>query len=161
MRIAAIDPGSRGGVGFALLQLEGLQLLDSAAVHVQLPAHSHDKTPLWRAITKQLDAFNLTHDDVIAYEQVIKHSSVYAAHLYGGQVAIIQQYGSYLGLHQSVPVPVATVKRFLQSRAAGKDKAKAQVEAARRLGYNVINDHNAADALGVALGAAWLMKRSQ
>jgi Holliday junction resolvasome RuvABC endonuclease subunit len=161
MIVLAIDPGSEAGLGWAVLDSEGLNLLHSGTVFIQRPDDDkhRDRSRVWLAL---LDILN-DHGpgaDVIAYEDVMKHSSVWAAHLYGGQIAMIQMW-SALHSRAIMPVPVMTVKRFLRSRASGKAKLKAQVEAAHQLGYHNVKDHNEADALGIALGAVWLTKRNE
>lgn len=155
MQVLGIDPGSGGGLGWAVMQyFYGSQpKLDSSGVsRVDLPKKSRDKTALWLELQYILRVADVYGVDLVAYEQVVRHSSVYAAHLYGGQVAIIQ----LLCAAHSVPfmpVPVQTVKKVLGCRAAGKDKEKAMVAAAHKLGYTGVTDHNEADAIGVALGA--------
>jgi Holliday junction resolvasome RuvABC endonuclease subunit len=145
-------------MGWVLLDSTNLDLLASGVLFVEWPdTPERDRSPLWNAVHDLLNEHGI-HADVIAYEDVVKHSSVWAAHLYGGQIGHIQWWAAQRG-KPIRPVPVMTVKRFLRSRASGKAKAKEQVEAAHRLGYRSIQDHNEADALGIALGAVWLMKQ--
>lgn len=162
MKVLAIDPGSEKGMGWALMDSNGLQLLASGVVFTGTrPAHWHerDRSNVWSHLLVLLEKYGV-RADVIAYEDVVKHSSVWAAHLYGGQQAHIQ-FWCHAHDKSFQPVPVATVKRFLRSSASGAEKVKAQVEAAHRLGYSTVQDHNEADAVGIALGAIWLQKQNQ
>lgn len=94
--------------------------------------------------------------NLVAYERVHRHTGVHAAHLYGGQVALIQATCHTLGVPWT-PVQVGQVKRFLNCRAVGRGKERAMVDAAHALGYNTVTDHNEADAVGIALAGldAW------
>lgn len=160
MKVLAIDPGSEKGLGWCLLDSEGLKILYSGVLFIERPKYDkhRDRSMVWRAVLDLLVTYG-SLADYVAYEDVMRHSSVWAAHLYGGQIAHIQWW-CHINETPFLPVPVATVKRMLQSRAAGRDKAKAQVAAAHALGYTQIKDHNEADALGIALGALWLMRRT-
>lgn len=114
---------------------------------------------VWSAVLSILEHWGPLAD-VIAYEDVIRHSSVWAAHLYGGQIAHIQWW-AHQNRKQFCPVPVQTVKRALGSKASGKAKLTEQVKAAHRLGYTDVKDSNEADAVGIALGCLWMILTSE
>jgi Holliday junction resolvasome RuvABC endonuclease subunit len=161
VKVLAIDPGSEKGLGYALIDSTDLSLLGSGTIFIKRHKVNkvQDRVAVWRGLLDVLNHWG-PHADVLAYEEVASHSSVWAAHLYGGQIAHIQWWGT-LNEKGLQPVPVMTVKRFLDSKASGKAKAVAQVQAAHRLGYHTIKDHNEADALGIGLGAIWLLTNAQ
>jgi len=83
--------------------------------------------------------------DLIAYEAVMAHSSIYAAHMYGAFQAEVKKLGNrtntpYIGLH------VSSIKKTWTG--SGKAKKGDMMKAAWKKGYNVKND-NEADALAV------------
>lgn len=144
MRVLGLDPGTH--LGWCLVDEKGARL-DSGVIDLDGHLAMDDRSALWAEMGWLLAR---QPRDLVAYERVHRHSGVHAAHMYGGQVAIIQHICTHLGVPWT-PVQVATVKAFLQCRASGKDKKKAMVDAAHRLGYPEVKDHNEADALGVAL----------
>ena len=171
-RVLGIDPGSRKGLGWAVLEtvdsvlVEGLSTVRKVASGVVkvtgIVEGSMDRTPVWAAIFDVMGNWLWRAEenecvDAVAYEQVMRHSSVWAAHLYGGQQAMIQWWAHTMD-RPTIPVAVQTVKRMLGCRASGGAKAVAMVQAAQRLGYDV-SDHNEADAVGIALGGLeWMAK---
>lgn len=163
--ILAIDPGSEKGIGFALIRGDDLALCGSGVMFTQRPdpnspeGKRRDRTMVWSAILNILEHW-APLCDVIAYEDVVKHSSVWSAHLYGGQIAHLQWY-AHCHSKQFCPVPVQTAKRALGSKASGKAKLTEQVKAAHRLGYTSVKDSNEADAVGIALGALWMILTSE
>lgn len=164
MNILAIDPGSEKGLGWAVLDSSGLRLVASGTAYAERHKPNtqdrriRDRVNVWANLLNILEHY-APLVDLIAYEDVVKHSSVWAAHLYGGQIAHVQWY-AHCNSKRFWPVPVQTVKRALGCKAAGKDKEKQMVEAAHRLGYTSVRDHNEADAVGIALGAVWLLTQS-
>lgn len=88
----------------------------------------------------------------VAYEAVRAHKGTNAAHVYGGVIAVIQEFCEA----EDVPyegVPVGTVKK--QATGKGNSNKKAMVEAAREHWPDIeIKDDNHADALWIAEVAA-------
>lgn len=164
MLVLGIDPGSEKGLGWAVLDSCGLRLVFSGTAYAERrdPAdgdgRTRDRINVWANLLTVLEHYGPLVD-VIAYEDVVKHSSVWAAHLYGGQIAHTQWY-AHCNRKRFLSVPVQTVKRALGSRAAGKSKEIEMVKAAHRLGYTSVRDHNEADAVGICLGALWLLETS-
>lgn len=150
-RILGIDPGSCKGLGWAVMSAgaEAPRLHRSGVVFA--PTMGPDeRQPLWRILTSVLDAAWVGGGfDCVAYERVHRHNGVHAAHMYGGQVAVIQAWCDRVDVPYTT-VQVGAVKRFLKCSAAGKDKEKAMVDAAHALGYTSVEDHNEADAVGIA-----------
>lgn len=149
--ILAIDPGSAAGIGWAHVAMDG------AAISSGVIRIAAGKGPDKRAYLGELESWLMRtiavcRPTVIAYEHVQRHGGVYAAHLYGMQLAVIQWMAVSWGT-KLCPVPVATVKSCLRCRASGAAKRTAMVEAAHALGYTQVTDSNEADAIGVALGA--------
>lgn len=83
--------------------------------------------------------------DLVVYEEVARHAGTIAAHVYGGIVAILQEYCEA----HSIPyegVPVGTIKKY----ATGKGNSNKEVmvaEAKKRWPEASIIDDNQADAL--------------
>ncbi len=159
MAVLGIDPGSVDGLGWALLEDNG-EWIQSGRIVVPQPKGSRNYADLLFALNRQLWAaedFCLRNSPpirltLVAYEQVVRHSGVYAAHKYGAQIGHIQWWAASICV-ECVGVAVPTVKRVLRCRAAGKAKQSAMVAAVHKLGYTRVEDHNEADAVGVALGA--------
>lgn len=147
MAVLGVDPGSGKGLGWALLRSD-LTLIDSGVIFTP-SMDPDDRTPLWGELDRLLNN-NAHRFTAVAYERVHRHSGIHAAHMYGGQVALIQHWCA-TSAKPWITVQVATVKRFLQCRAVGKAKEQAMVTAAHNLGYNSVTDHNEADAVGIAL----------
>jgi len=102
-----------------------------------------DRRALWATLER---IYRWHAPAVVVVEQVMRHSGVYAAHVYGGQIAILE----FLHDKPLERVSVQAVKRALGLKVGGTAKQTMAVECARRLGYNV-GDHNEADAIGIAL----------
>ena len=88
---------------------------------------------------------SFTDIDLIVYEAVENHTSTYAAHAYGGWIAILQAHCE----EKSIPYtgyPVGTIKKFWTGK--GNAKKPDMLQAARERGYNPTDD-NAADALAI------------
>lgn len=83
--------------------------------------------------------------DLIIYEAVQSHSSIYAAHLYGAWISTIQAHGERYGIPYS-GVPVGTIKKHWTGN--GNAKKQAMIDEARKRGFNP-KDDNAADALAI------------
>lgn len=147
MRILAIDPGSRGGLGWAVM--DSTLALRASGVEFVTALERDDRSALWLALANLLQVLPA---DCVAYERVNRHSGVDAAHMYGGQVAVIQLACATRGVPwETVSVPA--VKSALRCRASGKAKERAMVSAAHALGYTDVKDHNEADAVGICLAA--------
>ena len=85
--------------------------------------------------------------DLIVYEAVMAHTSLYASHVYGAYLSEIQKFGHdigspYTGLH------VQSIKKFWLGDQKGKRDKKAMVKMAWKKGYRV-KDDNQADALAI------------
>jgi len=83
--------------------------------------------------------------DCIVYEAVEAHTSTYAAHAYGGWVAVLQAFCE----ERSIPYtgyPVGTIKKSFTGN--GNASKKMMVDEARNRGHNVVDD-NAADACAI------------
>ena len=94
--------------------------------------------------------------DIIVYEAVENHGSdgTYAAHAYGGYIAVLQRFGeansiAYTGL------PVGSIKKFWTGNGrAGKEK---MIEEARRRKFNP-KDDNEADAIAIGHYGLYIFK---
>lgn len=83
--------------------------------------------------------------ELVCYEQVERHSSGYAAHVYGGYISMIQ---SVCEIHK-VPyygAPVGTIKKSWTGK--GNATKAEMIKEAQRRGFNP-KDDNAADALAI------------
>jgi len=83
--------------------------------------------------------------ELVVYEAVMAHSSVYAGHMYGAYLAEIQKFAqktgaAYIGLH------VGAIKKHWTGK--GNAKKEAMMKEAWKRGYNV-KDDNQADALAI------------
>ena len=87
----------------------------------------------------------LTGVSLVAYEAVMQHSSVYASHIYGGWLCVIQSKCEDLGIPYT-GVPVGTVKKFWTG--SGSATKKDMIKSARDRGHNP-KDDNEADALAI------------
>ncbi len=83
--------------------------------------------------------------DVVFFEEVRRHASTDAAHVYGGLLAILTEWCEANGIAYS-GVPVGTIKRnFTGKGNASKDLMIAEAE---RRGYEPIDD-NEADSIAI------------
>jgi len=83
--------------------------------------------------------------DLIVYENVMAHSAVYAAHVYGAYLAEVMK----LGERSKTPYTsygVKTIKKFWTGK--GNAKKDEMMKTAWDKGFNV-KDDNQADALGI------------
>jgi len=101
---------------------------------------------LRRAVVEVADAFAV---DLVAYEEVRRHMGTDAAHVYGGIVAVIQEWAEaraakvpYYGL------PVGTVKKHATGKG-NADKAKMIEAAQAKWPARNVTDDNEADALWI------------
>lgn len=83
--------------------------------------------------------------DLLVYEAVMAHSSVYAGHVYGAYLSEVQKFAQrtdipYIGLH------VGAIKKVWTG--SGKAKKGDMMKAAWDKGFNV-KDDNQADALAI------------
>lgn len=116
-RVVGIDPGTK--CGYAVLDAK----LGHALAYGEwdLSTQRHEGAGmrfvrLHKLFTETVSAFP---DCVVAYEEVSFHAGVYAAHIYGGIVSVIQMVCEELELPYR-GIPVATVKKH----ATGKGNAK-------------------------------------
>ena len=83
--------------------------------------------------------------DVVAYEAVEAHTSTYAAHCYGGWIAVLQSFCEN-NLIPYTGYPVGTIKKSFTGK--GSAKKADMIKEARIRGHNVVDD-NAADAVAI------------
>ena len=88
--------------------------------------------------------------DVIAIENVFKQNALWSAHMYGGHRAVVE-----LWCHDNskplVLVPVQTGKKALTGNG-GATKDMMLAHARKKFPESTFTKHDAADALGIALG---------
>jgi len=83
--------------------------------------------------------------DLVVYEEVRRHLGTDAAHIYGGIIAIIQEYCELKGIPYQ-GVPVGTIKKFATGK--GNSNKEVMLAAARAQWPELdIKDDNQADAL--------------
>lgn len=147
--ILGFDPGSIGGFGLALVT-DTAFVIETKVVPVKT---NNKKTrfqyeDLMNNLSEQLEIFYDKYAfDYLFYEQVHRHSAPYAAHKYGAQIGFVQFFcGKRKIKHDGIPVQHAKIA------LAGFSAATKQhmLLAARRLGYDG-DDHNEADAIGIAI----------
>jgi len=140
MRILAIDPATQ--LGWAYINTES----KLKATHGSESFHNNK----WDGAGMRFHKFNLfLHQyptvDLIVYEAVENHTSTYAAHAYGGWIAVLQKFGEANEIKYT-GVPVQTIKKFWTGK--GSAKKDDMIHEARVRGYNPADD-NAADALAI------------
>jgi Holliday junction resolvasome RuvABC endonuclease subunit len=142
--ILAIDPGTY--CGWAVLDWAGNRV--SSGVWDLAPRRHEGGGMRFLRLRRYLSQVRATFQlDAIGYEEVVRHRGVSAAHVYGGIVAILQEFAErnrigYRGY------PVGTVKRY----ATGKGNApkSAMIAAAvERFGMPDLASDDEADALWI------------
>jgi len=137
MKILAIDPALQ--LGFAHTKGKSIKH-GSESFHNNKWDGAGMKFRKFRA---WLDDFQ--NYDVIVYEAVEAHSSTYAAHCYGGWVAIIQEFCELYTIPYT-GYAVGTIKKSFTGK--GNAKKADMIKEARIRGHNVVDD-NAADACAI------------
>lgn len=150
VRILAIDPGTACGWAVRHSPTD----YDSGVWDLKPNRHEGGGMRFLRARMKFREIVDLFKPDVVVYEEIRRHMSADAAHVYGGIVAIVvaecearQPKLPYQGVHW------ATVKKL----ATGKGNAKKDAmlaAAAARWPSHVFEDDNEADARFIAETAA-------
>jgi len=156
MRILGIDPGTK--CGWALRDPSGT--MTSGVWDLAVKRHESAGMRFIRLRGHLNEIYNATPFDLLAYEEVRRHMGTDAAHIYGGIVAVIQEWCVEIYDQQEVAanhigIPVGTIKKF----ATGKGNAgkAVMVDAAHvKWGeFGPLNgDDNEADARWIAEYAA-------
>lgn len=92
-----------------------------------------------------LETLHKSSFHLIAYERVERHTSTYAAHMYGGWKSSIQLVGEKLEVPYT-GYTVQDIKKFWTGK--GSAKKDAMINEANKRGFNPPDD-NAADALAI------------
>lgn len=144
MTILAIDPGTNCGYafsaegqeigGFGVWDLKPKRFEGAGMRFARLKGH----------LRELHEALELT---VIYYEEVRGHKGTDAAHIYGGIVAVLQDFCEERGIEYTAE-PVGEIKKF----ATGKGNANkaAMIKAVNKWGYDVTDD-NIADAIALLM----------
>lgn len=85
--------------------------------------------------------------DVVYYEEVRRHMSTDAAHLYGGLLGVLQTWAEHHKIPYG-PIPIGTWKRAITGK--GNANKAAVLEAVRARGYSPVDD-NEGDAIAMLL----------
>ena len=139
MRTLAIDPATQLGYAYHKPGMKGVE-------HGSESFHNNKWEGAGVRFMK-FKAFLETFDDLdlIVYEAVENHTSTYAAHAYGGWIAILQAHCE----ERNIPYTgygVTEIKKFWTGK--GNAKKTDMIRVAREKGYNP-KDDNAADALAI------------
>lgn len=94
----------------------------------------------------KFDLFPSDKKILVVYESVESHSSTYAAHCYGGWVAIMQELSEEYKNIEYTGAPVKTIKKFWTGK--GTASKTDMIRVAREQGFNP-KDDNAADAIAI------------
>ena len=140
MKILALDPGTK--CGWAITGACGSRY--SSGVW-NLKPNKFDSGGM-RFVELYTKITNIISDvDLIAYERVERHSSTYAAHVYGVIISVIQGIGEeYLIPYKGIPV--GTIKKHATGKGSAKKEAMVLAAQARFRDVD-IKDDNHADAL--------------
>ena len=135
MRILAIDPGTK--CGWAIdAQHSGVW---------NLKPNKFDSGGMRFVELYSQIANEISNIDLIVYERVERHSATYAAHIYGGIIAVIHG----IAEEHLIPykgIPVGTIKKYATGK--GSAKKEAMIRSAQLIFRGVdIKDDNHADAL--------------
>jgi len=137
MKILAIDPGTHCGYA--------LSPYGSGTWDLSVKRHEGGGMRFVRLMNYLIEACNGV--DLVVYEEVHRHSGTDAAHVYGGIIAVIQQYCELHEINYQ-GVPVGTIK--LHATGKGNANKDAMVDAARANWPDIeIHDDNQADALWI------------
>jgi Holliday junction resolvasome RuvABC endonuclease subunit len=99
---------------------------------------------LFKHLCYHRDFFGAVTD--VAYEDVMWHAGVYAAHMYGGLLAGVEAWCEERGIVPR-PVGVTTIKKH--ATGSGRASKKQMVEAARQREPGIPWTHDSADAYWV------------
>ena len=135
MKIFAIDLGTKTGWA-----LSG----GGSGVWNLAPRRHESQGMRWIKFRQSLNDA-LQNLDMVAYEEVARHLGTYAAHIYGGFLAILQEMCEERKI-DFVGVPVGTIKKF----ATGKGNASKEMmiwAACDIVKHPGITDDNEADAI--------------
>ena len=145
MTILGIDPGTRCGWGLLI----GDRRIASGAWDLASRRHEGGGMRYLRARRYLLEICDSYKVDAVAYEEVRRHRSTDAAHVYGGIVGIITATCE----EKQIPfraIPVGTVKKH----ATGKGNASKEMmrdAAEQRWDFELTSGDDEADALFIAL----------
>lgn len=138
-RVLALDLGTN--LGYAYTDAKGFVMHGSKDF---TPKHSRGQ----RWITARMFLAQLITDhkiEVIAYEEVMNHSAVFAAHVYGGFLAILEEFADRYDL-ELCPHGVGQVKKSWTGNGAAKKPM--MIQGALDRGFKP-RDDNSADALAI------------
>ena len=145
MMILGIDPGTN--CGWALLK-DG-QRIASGRWDLSSRRHEGGGMRYLRARRNLLEICESYKVDAVAYEEVRRHRSTDAAHVYGGIVAVITATCEEYEMPFKA-IPVGTVKKVATGKGnAGKEMMRDAAEA--RWGIELTGGDDEADALFIAL----------
>jgi Holliday junction resolvasome RuvABC endonuclease subunit len=140
VKILALDLGTT--TGWAYSGGVGNSLNDSG-IWSLAPSRHESSGMRWIKFRQSLRRFeNMV--DIVLYEEVARHLGTHAAHIYGGFVAILQDWCQENNIEYQ-GIPVATIKKF----ATGKGNASKQmmIDHARNILRREPVDDNEADAV--------------
>ena len=142
--VLAIDPGT--SCGWAVLDWAGNRV--SSGVWDLAPRRHEGGGMRYLRLRRYLSQVRATFElDAIGYEEVARHRGVAAAHVYGGIVAVVQEFAE----SSSIPYrgyPVGTVKRMATGRG-NASKSDMMAAAVQRFGIPDDATDDEADALWV------------
>lgn len=137
MKILAIDPSSKCGWA-----IDGL---DSGVWDLTPQRHESCGMRFVRLRKYLKECHEVFNFEMIAYEEVSRHIGTYSAHIYGGIIAIIQEFCEKKEIDY-IGIPVSTIKKHATRK--GNANKENMMKAARRLYPDAeIIDDNHADAL--------------
>ena len=145
MRIIAIDPGSKCGWAIRTETSAGVSY-DSGTWDLSARRHEGGGMRFLR-VRKYLGELLAAGADALVYEEVRRHMSTDAAHVYGGIVAVVQAECE----SRAIPykgIPVGTIKK--QATGKGNADKVAMLAAARAKWAGWDGDDNEADARWIA-----------
>ena len=140
MTVLAIDPATQLGWAYGTKGPKGWSVKSGS-----ISFHNAQWDGAGMKFLKFRKFLNTFEPDIVAYEAVEAHSSTYAAHCYGGWVAMIQMYCE-MNDAQYIGIPVGTIKKFWTGN--GHAKKNQMIDKAVAMGYNP-KDDNEADALAI------------
>lgn len=143
MLVIGIDPGTK--CGWCVMRADGR--IDSGTWNLKGGRFEGGGMRFVRLRRYMQDLLTLFRPDLVAFEEVLAHKGVDAAHIYGGVIAVITEECESRGVPYQ-GIPVATAKKF----ATGKGNAnkEAMMAAARERWPGWVGDDNEADARWIA-----------
>lgn len=149
MRILGIDPMTSMGWVRLLSEPGSLDVEGCGVWSSKRAQELHGDVGRWLPMRFILDEQG-GDCDVIAVEKVAYQNALFSAHMYGGHRAVIELW-CYDNKKPLVLVPVQTAKKALTGNGnAPKDMMLAH--ARKKFPESTFTKHDAADALGIALG---------